>query len=929
MRKKILLIIAFFIIGLGAKAQVSVCAGSYVTDCSGLTASGVWTSSDAAVATIYGGNIYGVSAGSAILTFTPTTSCGVYLMNVTVNALPAITAGSPVTICSGLSTILTASGAGAGGSYAWSTGATTAATTVSPLTTTTYYVAGTDVNGCSSTSSVAVTVNALPSISAGSPVAICVGSSTMLTASGAGTGGSYAWSTGAATAATTVSPSTTTTYNVTGTDINGCSNTSSVTVTVNALPSISAGSPVAICIGSSTILTASGAGAGGSYAWSTGATTAATTVSPSATTTYNVTGTDVNGCSNTSSVAVTVNALPSISAGSPVTICSGSSTILTASGAGAGGSYLWSTGAATAATTVSPSTTTTYNVTGTDVSGCSNTSSVTVNVNALPSISAGSPVAICVGSSTMLTASGAGTGGSYAWSTGATTAATTVSPSTTTTYNVTGTDVNGCSNTSSVAVTVNALPSISAGSPVIICSGSSTILTASGAGAGGSYAWSTGAATAATTVSPSTTTTYNVTGTDVNGCSNTSSVIVTVNPLPDAGAISGPVSVCRGATIVLSESVSGGTWRASSRASITSTGIVTGVSTGTATISYSVTNSCGTAVATFAITVETVPPLPTVTGNYYVCPTYNTILTGSASTGGTWSTVDPATGTDHDGSHHTTLSSATSSSVNVHGNTTATIQIYYTVANMCGSTTTHIDFRVNNNTYFYVSSPVCVGDVFSPTPQYPPASYVPTYATFSVSNPAIATVSGSTFTALAAGTTDITYTFGTTDPSYCAGTYKRTLRVNNCGGAGKASHIAKNNQNDLKEMINEGQDIVSNIKKNAPALGNQFDTNDNNMDFNGEHATLLAGGHKLPMENFSIFPNPSDGNITIKQREVVNEMVSATIKSTSGVVVFSNSVHFDNGIGRINLKNTPEGVYFVEIADSSGNKHTSKIVIAK
>src|ERR1039457_4252944 len=94
-----------------------------------------------------------------------------------------------------------------------------------------------------------------------------------------------------------------------GTDVNGCVNSGTVTVSVNSLPVISGGPNVAICTGSSTPLTATG---GVSYSWSpsTGlsATTGANvTANPTTLTTYTVTGTNNNGCINTAMVTVSVN----------------------------------------------------------------------------------------------------------------------------------------------------------------------------------------------------------------------------------------------------------------------------------------------------------------------------------------------------------------------------------------------------------------------------------------------------------------------------------------------------------------------------------------------------------------------------------------------------------------------------------------------
>ena len=454
-------------------------------------------------------------------------------VTVTVNENTSANAGADATICTGFSTVLTASG---GTSYAWSNGAgNSSSVTVSPTTTTTYTVTVTDANGCIDTDQVTVNVNANISANAGADATICTGFSTQLTASG---GTSYAWSNGAgSTSSVTVSPTTTTTYTVTATDSNGCTDTDQVTVNVNANTSANAGADATICTGFSTQLTASG---GTSYAWSNGAgSTSSVTVSPTTTTSYTVTVTDANGCTDTDAVTVNVNANSSANAGPDATICTGFSTVLTASG---GVSYNWDNSlGAGASHTVSPTTTTNYSVTVTDANGCTDVDAVTVNVNANSSANAGPDATICTGFSTVLTASG---GVSYNWdnSLGAG-ASHTVSPTTTTNYSVTVTDANGCTDVDAVTVNVNANISADAGADATICTGFSTDLLASG---GVSYDWDNGLAGGASqTVNPTTTTTYTVTVTDANGCTDVDAVTVTVNEnvSADAGA---DATICTG-----------------------------------------------------------------------------------------------------------------------------------------------------------------------------------------------------------------------------------------------------------------------------------------------------------------------------------------------------------------------------------------------
>ena len=165
----------------------------------------------------------------------------------------------------------------------------------------------------------------MPSVSAGSDQTICDGSSVTLSGSGAV---SYTWDNGVTDGVVFTPSLGTVTYTVTGTDANSCVNTDQVDVTVNALPSVSAGSDQTICDGSSVTLSGSGAV---SYTWDNGVTDGVAFSPSVGTVTYTVTGTDANSCVNTDQVDVTVNVLPSVSAGSDQTICDGSSVTLSGS----------------------------------------------------------------------------------------------------------------------------------------------------------------------------------------------------------------------------------------------------------------------------------------------------------------------------------------------------------------------------------------------------------------------------------------------------------------------------------------------------------------------------------------------------------------------------------------------------------------------
>ncbi|MBK8670918.1 MAG: T9SS type A sorting domain-containing protein [Saprospiraceae bacterium] len=325
-----------------------------------------------------------------------------------------------------------------------------------------------DANGCQASTSVIVTVNPLPTPAITGNTVICSGASTTLAASG---GTTYVWSNGATTSAITVSPTSTTTYNVTVTDANGCQASTSVTVSVLTLPSTIITGNIEVCIGGSTKLTASG---GNTYLWNTGATTSMITVSPIVQTQYSVTVSDSNGCSSNSSVTVEVVPLPQASITGNLIICHGGSTSLTASG---GTGYLWSNGATTAGIDVSPLINTTYTVTVTNSKGCTATKSVLITVNPLPLVSITGNNTVCQDAFTKLTATG---GGTYLWSNGETTSMISVNPSSAMSYIVTVTTAAGCSATASINVTVKPKPTINLVGIDKICKGDSSVIVATG-----------------------------------------------------------------------------------------------------------------------------------------------------------------------------------------------------------------------------------------------------------------------------------------------------------------------------------------------------------------------------------------------------------------------------------------------------------------
>ncbi len=277
------------------------------------------------------------------------------------------------------------------------------------------------------------------------------------------------------------------------------------------------------------------------------------------------------------SVIVSTNPIPTVTAtATNNTICSGSSTLVVATGAL---TYTWTPNASVTAinvaadsVNVNPTNNTNYTVVGVDAVGCTGTANVNINVAQAPAGNIVSSVAndsICVGSTVILTAPTAGFGTTYSWSDGHITRRDTVSPTITTTYIVTETAQNGCSANDTITIYVNAgTPPVVVVTPstgVFCVGGPGVMLVATGAS---TYTWTPAATLSSAnndTVYASPTggfgaTVYTVTGS--NGlCSSSATASVTRSTPPAKQAITfvaGNDTVCAGTQIILRGNPGGG-----------------------------------------------------------------------------------------------------------------------------------------------------------------------------------------------------------------------------------------------------------------------------------------------------------------------------------------------------------------------------------
>ncbi len=562
---------------------------------------------------------------------------------ITVNPLPIVKINSATSqtlnICANTTTTLTATGAS---TYTWNpatglSASTGNVVTITPsaTTNTTYTVTGTSASGCKSTASITIKGLTLPSFSITNVHPnTCSNQKDTLTAvpSSAGTY-TYSWSNGAITASITPTITSNTVLTVVVTNTNNCTSSVSTTVTVLALPTVSSNT-ASTCNGQSALLTGTGAN---TYTWSPAATLSSATgttvtATPAVPTNYTITGTALNGCVNTGTTSVNVSPTPTVqingSTSQTINICAGTTTTLTASGAA---SYSWSTGANTTSIAVTPTagSSITYVVTGTNVAGCKNTATITVNGQALPSVALNTTAqSVCNGQTYTLTASSSSSL-SYTWSTGATGTGTSLSitPTVTNTnvYTVTALDAGtGCKITATSTLTMLPLPSISSNTATI-CNGQSATLTGNG---GVSYTWtpaatlsSGGVSTTSVFATPTITTNYTIIGVAANTCTNVNTTTVVVNSLPPVAVNS--ATVCAGVTSTLN-AIGATTYSWSTSQSGPSISVTPG-----STTSYTVTGTSGLGCKNTAVSTVSVNPVPTLNTAPTISPSNCGAATGA------------------------------------------------------------------------------------------------------------------------------------------------------------------------------------------------------------------------------------------------------------------------------------------------------------
>ncbi|NVO04266.1 MAG: hypothetical protein HXX09_16355, partial [Bacteroidetes bacterium] len=722
--------------------------------------------------------------------------------NITVKALPVITASSNSPICEGAALNLTSSLAGAD-SYSW-TGPNTFTDNVQnptiPAATAAaagvYNVSAT-VSGCSNSATSTVVINASPGLAlAVSDASICnpAAGNVIITVTNAQIGYLYELRTSGGVALTPAvtgigtganlnltilqanAPAATTTYSVYA-SIGACT---ALALTDQPIVSVTAAIPQTItgttplCIGATNIYTSTTAGG----AWSSGTPANATVNAVSGLVTGVAAGTSIityslisGSCTNTATKTVTIDApiAQTITGTSP--LCIGATNIYTSTTPGGA----WSSGTPANATVNAVSGLVTGVAAGTSIisysvvfGACTNTATKTVTIEAPVAQTITGTTPLCIGATNIYTSTTPG----GAWSSGTPANATVNAVSGLVTGVAAGTSVitysvvtGSCTNTATKTVTIQApvAQTITGTSP--LCIGATNIYASTTPGG----AWSSGTPVNATVNAVSGLVTGVAAGTSIitytvvtGVCTNTATKTVTIDA-PIAQTITGTSPLCIGATNIYTSTTPGGAWSSGTPANATVnaiSGLVTGVAAGTSIITYTVSTGACTNIGTKTVTISS-PIAQTITGASPLC-VGQTSLYSSTTAGGTWSSGTPA---------NATVDAITGL---VTGVAAGTSIINYSVITGACTNTANFTVTVNPSPVITASSnsPLCEGQNLNFNLVAPGAtSYIwagPNSFSDNVQNPTIASI-----TSAAAGIYSVTATIAS-----CSSTTTTTVVVN-------------------------------------------------------------------------------------------------------------------------------------------------------
>lgn len=398
----------------------------------------------------------------------------------------------------------------------------------------TYQVIGLTTAGCGDTAE--VILNDIPGVNLGSNQVIsgCTAGVFNLTTLFNTTGLTTSWTFNGAPVANPAAVFTNGTYTLIATNLGGCSDTASVTISVVLGPSLGPNQTITICSGSSANLLPLYSTGSNTAVWYFGGAVVNTPASVTNAGPYMLIATNSNGCSDTAIVTLNVQAAPVLGPNQTVNICSNISTDLTGLYTTTGFNSVWKYNSVVVSNPTSVSASGNYTLIVSAAGGCADTAIVTLNHLQTPALGPNQTVSVCSGNSVNLSSLFNTSGMSTNWTLGG------IAVTTPSAINIPGTyqlvAVDGtCSDTSLVVVNVGSLPVLGPNQQQTICNNELLDLTNLFVTTGYVVDWTHAGNPVPNPSAINTAGSYVLTVTNTAGCSATASVVVSINNAPSLG----------------------------------------------------------------------------------------------------------------------------------------------------------------------------------------------------------------------------------------------------------------------------------------------------------------------------------------------------------------------------------------------------------
>ncbi len=585
----------------------------------------------------------GVGTFDVVYSFTAINGCSASdTQQITVNPLPTVTFAPLADVCIDAGPLTLSGGMPMGGSYS---GPGVAAgqfdASIAGLGTHTLVYTYSDANGCADTAQQSITVNDLPVVTWQALPNVCANDVAITLSGGLPSGGTYS---GPGVAAGQFNPQAvgagTYTLAYTFSDANGCADSATESITVEPLPAISLNPFTPVCVDNGSITLTGGSPAGGTYS---GTGVAGGQFDPQAVgpgtydIIYTVTGTT---CSASDTQQIVVNPLPIVDLAAFADACIDAGTITLSGGTPVGGTY---SGTGVTSGVFDPQVagigTTLITYTFTDVNGCINSDTASINVGSGPTVTLSALADLCVNDAPITLTGGMPMGGVYS---GTGVAAGIFDPQIagvgTHTITYVYTAPTGCADSATATITVNPLPVVTLASLADVCIGAGVLTLTGGLPAGGVYS---GTAVTGGQFAPSVAGvgTHDIiySFTNAQGCISADTQQIIVNDLPVV-SLSIPTNVCVDAGIITftSGSPAGGTYAGTGVTGNQFNPAVAGLGQYVITYTYTDLNSCTNSI-TDTIEVDSLPAV-TLPALSAVCENDAPItLSGGMPMGGTYS----------------------------------------------------------------------------------------------------------------------------------------------------------------------------------------------------------------------------------------------------------------------------------------------------